>query len=388
MFVDGRWEAVFSRLRESDTLALDGNCPVPIYSLVRYADVERAYKEPELFSPCAGLTLDAFDPGGCERPSRMLETARPELHRELRGAMQGAFRGGALAAVRTGTEERLERFLDGAVGDGAVEFVTGFAREAGRAMMSELLGISANDAKRLGPALDAIGEIDFGTSVESAGRRQKTEMRLLRDLTRVVRAERAAGSSRGLIGMLLAAEVEGAALSDAEVALNCFNVAVAGTGASQHTLAGAVAVWAEHPGCVDAVATEPKLARGLIEETLRWLTPVIHLTRILTADTEIAGQELPKGAGICLWNLSANRDERVFEDAASFRPDRPPARNLAFGAGAQYCLGVEVIRTQLDALLSGLIHHRARPELAAPPTWMPSNAIAGVGSLPLRIVRS
>jgi cytochrome P450 len=135
------------------------------------------------------------------------------------------------------------------------------------------------------------------------------------------------------------------------------------------------------------VAEDPKRGRRLVDETLRWLTPVTHLTRVLTADVEISGQRLPKGAGVCLWNISANRDETVFEDAASFKPERPPGRNLAFGAGPQYCLGAEVVRTQLDALLTATVRHGIRFELTAPPIWMRSNAIAGVESLRLRVRR-
>jgi cytochrome P450 len=81
----------------------------------------------------------------------------------------------------------------------------------------------------------------------------------------------------------------------------------------------------------------------------------------------------------------ANRDETVFEDAGSFKPDRPPGRSLAFGAGPQYCLGAEVVRTQLDALLTGVARRNLRFELAEPPVWMWSNAIAGVESLRLRV---
>ena len=386
LFVGARREAVFAHLRECDSLYVDSNCDVPIYSLVRYADVERAYKEPDVFSPCAGLTLDAFDPAGSDSLSRMLETAPPDRHRALRNAMQAGFRGDALDEVRGDIEGRLDRFLAAATDGGAVEFVGAFAQDAGTAMMTSLLGIAAEQQERLAPALRAIGEVDFGESPESASHRQRTEFLLLRGLARAVRADRKAGRSRGLIGLLLAAEVDRQPLSDQEVALNCFNVAMAGTGASQHTLAGAAAVWAEAPVDV-AAAADPKLRRRLVDETLRCLTPVIHLTRILTAEVEISGQRLPKGAGVCLWNISANRDESVFEDPAAFDPDRPPARNLAFGAGPQYCLGAEIVRAQLDALLTGLARHGARFELAEPATWMASNAIAGVESLPLRVRR-
>lgn len=377
---------MFARLRERKEPSLDSNGAVPIYSLVRYGDVERAYKEPELFSPCAGLTLDAFDPAGCDAPSRMLETAPPDRHRALRSAMQGAFRGERLEAIRRETEDRFDRFLAAAATGADVEFVTAFARGAATGMMATLLGVDG-DAERLVAALAAIGALDFGDSPSSTIRRQTTELRLLRELTRAVRDRREQGRPGGLVGMLLAAEVEGGRLDDHEVALNCFNVAVAGTGASQHTLAGAAAVWAEHPTCLDEVAADPKLGRRLIDETLRWLTPVLHLTRVLTADVEVGGRLLPKGAGVCLWNISANRDEEVFADASSFRPERRPARNLAFGAGPQYCLGAEVMRTQLDAILTGMARQGARFELARPPAWMRSNAIAGVESLSLHVRR-
>ena len=349
--------------------------------------MERAYKEPEIFSPCAGLTLDAFDPAGGASLDRMLETAPPDRHRELRGAMQGAFRGGPLAEIGSDTRERVERFLAGAADRDRVEFVGGFARDAATATISALLGLAGEETERLAPTLRAIGEIDFGESEESVSHRQQTEFQLLRGLTRAARAARSEGRASGLIGMLTVAEAGGKPLSDQEVALNCFNVAMAGTGASQHTLGAAAAVWAEHPAEVARAGGDPKMGRGLVEETLRWLTPVIHLTRLLTADVEIRGQRLPRGAGVCLWNISANRDERVFADAARFDPDRPAARNLAFGAGPQYCLGAEVVRTQLEALLAGLARRGARLELTEPPRWTPSNAIAGVESLWLRVNR-
>jgi cytochrome P450 len=384
-FVDGSREATFARLRAGDGLAVDRKGDVPVYSLVRYADVERAYKEADVFSPCAGLTLDAFDPKACDSPSRMLETARPDLHRALKAAMQGSFRGDGLAAIRYETEDRVDRFLARAEGE-EVELVGAFAREAATGTMLALLGVPAAAADRLTPALEAIAELDFGESPTATAARQKTELRVLRELARAVRDLRQAERSEGLVGALLEAEVEGQPLSEPEVALNCFNVAVAGTGASQHTLAGAAAVWAEH-GIEPAALADPKLRRRLVDETLRWLTPVIHLTRILTAEVEIAGQVLPRGAGVCLWNISANRDEEVFAEANAFDPERPAGRSLAFGAGPQYCLGAEAIRAQLDALLAGMARRGVRFELTAPARWARSNAIAGVDSVPLRVYR-
>jgi len=387
LFGKGTVDAVFSRLRESDRLAVDSNGAVPIYSLVRYTDVARAYKEPDVFSPSAGLSLDSFDPAQSESLSRMLETAPPERHGELRSAMQGAFREPNLSRLTTTTAELLDRFLADSVGGGAVDFIEAFARVASLKMMAELLGVTRSEEVRLGALFRAAGEIGGGACSLSGDARQATEFRLLRDLTRVVRAHREEEGPGGLIGRLLGVRIAREPLTDHEVALNCLNVVIAGTGTSQHALAGAAAVWAQRPAELERVDDDPGLAPGLIDETLRWLTPVVHLTRIVTRDVEVSGSQLPRGAGVCLWNISANRDEEVFEEAHAFRPDRPTRRHLAFGAGPQHCLGAQIVRMQLDALLTGLLASGVRFELDGDPTWIRSNTITGVERLPLLVRR-
>jgi cytochrome P450 len=385
LFFEGRPDSVFARLRESEAVPVDRNGPVPIYSLVRYTDIARAYKEPDVFSPCAGLTLDAFDPSGCGSPSKMLEMAPPDRHNALRGAMLGAFRGENLKTLATKTRDMLDEFFLSADRGDVVDFVEAFAQKAASATTSELLGAGPEEASRLDPVLRAFGQLDVDTSPRSSVGRRKTELWLLRELTRVVRAHRERGQANGLIEMLLAAEVDGQPLTEQEVVLNCFNVVVAGTGAMQHTLAAAIAVWTEHEVDVDVIAAEPELTRCLVDETLRWLTPVVHLTRILTRNVEISGQQLPRGSGVCLWNISANRDEAVFDDPTAFRPDRPPGRHLAFGAGPQHCLGAQLIRAQLGHLLTGMRENGARFEPSGSPAWMRSNTMTGVESLPVRV---
>jgi cytochrome P450 len=387
IFADGRHHAVFSQLRENDTLSVDENGPVPIYSLVAYDDVTAAYKDTEVFSPSAGLTLDSFDPSQPESLQKMLETAAPERHGELRGAMQGAFRGASLRQLQRRTDELLERFLAAAPDEEAVDFVAGFAREAAAMTICELLGVRAAEAERLDPLLAALGSFGADLSPEAAGQRMKGELWLLHQLNRIARAHRREEGGEGVVGRLLGTEVGGEALDDHEVALNCLNVVVAGTGATLHTLSAAAAVWAEHPGALDAVAGEKERSAGLIEETLRWLTPVVHLTRIATTDVELPGGRIPAGAGACLWNVAANRDGTVFEEPDRFYPDRPPRRHLAFGTGPQHCLGAQVVRLQLGLLLEALVENGVRLEPAGEAVWIRNNTITGAARVPVRIRR-
>jgi cytochrome P450 len=302
--------------------------------------------------------------------------------------MQSAFRGRSLANLASKTADMFDRFLVAANAGEAVELVEAFARGAASMTTTELLGTTEAETLRLDPVLRKLGALDFADSAHSnLPQREKTELWLLRELTRIVRAHRGAEQSGGVIERLLATEVEGRPLTEHEVALNCLNVVLAGTGATQHTLAGAIAIWASHRSSLDQVGRQPALASGLVDETLRWLTPVVHLTRIVTADTEVSAQQVPRGAGVCLWNVSANRDEEVFEDPGTFRPERPPRRHLAFGAGPQHCLGAQLVRTQLGVLLEGILRHGVRFELDGPAAWARSNTITGIEQLPLRVRR-
>jgi cytochrome P450 len=380
-FATRRCEATFLRLRRRGALPVDTRGRVPVYSLVRYEDIARAYGEPELYSPRAGLTLDTLDPAAAGSAKAMLEMAPPARHRALRSAMADLFQGADVERLTGSTHDMVDRFVRLAARRGAVEFVDGLAQPLAASTMCALLGVTSAQATPLARVLRAVGAIDFGCSQQSQWHRRTTELWLLRELTGIVRAQRLSGRADGLIGRLLTADVEGSRLAEHEVALNCMNVVIAGTGATQHTLAGAVVVWSEHGRALDDAARDPKLARGLVEETLRWLTPVIHLTRILERDVEIMGREVPKGSGICMWNISANRDEEAFEQPTVFRPERAGNRHLAFGVGPQYCLGAQLARMQLRALLGGVLRAGVRFVPRAAPVWLQSNAIAGVREL-------
>jgi cytochrome P450 len=318
----------------------------------------------------------------------MLEMALPDRHRALRSAMLSAFRGASLASLAEVTRDSFDQLLALAGDGGVVDFVDAFAQGVASSTTAELLGARSEEAERLEPVFNAFGSLDVDTSSQSAAARRKTELWLLRELTRLVRARRERErSGEGLVEMLLAAEVDGQPLSEQEAVLNCLNVVVAGTGAMQHSLAAAVAVWMEQGVDLEGLAAEPESARRLVDETLRWLTPVVHLTRIAASDVEVSGQLLPKGAGICLWNVSANRDEEIFEDPGVFDPSRPAGRHLAFGAGPQHCLGAHLVQAQLRHLLAAILEHGVRFEAAGPPTWVRSNTITGVERLPLRVCR-
>ena len=103
------------------------------------------------------------------------------------------------------------------------------------------------------------------------------------------------------------------------------------------------------------VKANPELIPGLVDEAIRWMTPVKHFMRSATADTELGGRRIAKGDWLMLCYASGNRDETVFDDPFVFRSDRKPNRHLAFGYGAHLCLGQYLAKMEMRILFEELL---------------------------------
>jgi cytochrome P450 len=103
---------------------------------------------------------------------------------------------------------------------------------------------------------------------------------------------------------------------------------------------------AQRPELRRQIIDDPKQLPVVLEEILRFDSPVQYLTRTATRDVEIHGKVIPEGARVLAMYASANRDERVFENAEEFDPSRPTKRHLAFGEGIHFCIGAGLGRLE------------------------------------------
>ncbi|NQY54892.1 MAG: cytochrome P450 [Ilumatobacteraceae bacterium] len=110
----------------------------------------------------------------------------------------------------------------------------------------------------------------------------------------------------------------------------------------------------DHPGQWDALAADPELVPGAVEEVLRWVTPLSNMFRRAIADDRIGDQPVGAGDRIILLYPSANRDEDVFDDPFTFDIRRAPNPHVAFGFGTHLCIGTHVARATLGAVFGRL----------------------------------
>jgi cytochrome P450 len=113
------------------------------------------------------------------------------------------------------------------------------------------------------------------------------------------------------------------------------------------------------------------------EECVRWATPLTHQMRTATEDTQIGGQKILEGERVVCWNLSANRDERTFDQPYHFDSSRSPNLHIGFGYGKHFCLGVHLARLEMRVLIPILLRNMPDMRIAAEPESAASNIFAG-----------
>ena len=144
---------------------------------------------------------------------------------------------------------------------------------------------------------------------------------------------------------------------------------IAGGAETTRTVIGrGLAVLAEHPDQWEAAAADPALRPGLVEEVIRWVTPLNNMFRQVRRDDRIGDQLVPAGDRVMLAYPSANRDEAVFEEPFHFDIAREPNPHLAFGQGTHFCIGANLARLELRLLFGSLTERWTNLRALAPPS--------------------
>jgi len=187
-----------------------------------------------------------------------------------------------------------------------------------------------------------------------------------------------------LASVIANGEINGAPLGHFEAMSYYIIVATAGHDTTSSTTAGALWALAENPDQLAKVKGDPGLIPGLVEESIRWVTPVKHFMRSATRDIELAGRAIAKDDWLMLCYPSGNRDESVFADPFVFDVTRTPNRQLAFGYGAHVCIGQHLARMEMRILWEELLPRLDHIELAGEPQNMTANFVSGPKSVPIR----
>jgi cytochrome P450 len=157
-----------------------------------------------------------------------------------------------------------------------------------------------------------------------------------------------------LISTLVHREGATAWLPDHELVVLCNLLLAAGHETTANLLSGSLRYLLEKREKWEQLRAAPKMIPTAVEELLRFVSPVLWLSRLPTHDIELDGHVLQKGTRLELGIGAANHDPNEFQNPEQLDFTRPKVSSLAFGYGPHFCLGAALARMETQVALSRL----------------------------------
>ncbi len=363
--------AVFARMRAEDPIfkqiGLDGK--TPIWFVTRYAEAQQILlddkhfvRDPRLVFSGEELeqSLGLPDPQVDRMMNNHMLNRDGEDHRRLRSLVSKAFTPMVIQSMRPRVEAIAQHLLDQVVEKGRMELVSDYAFPLPITVIAELLGIPSDNQNQFRVWSNAF------VRPAIAPDQQQEAMRLLLEFAgymQMLVSERRRQPGNDLLSGLIHAEEGGDRLDESELFSMLSLLIVAGHETTVSLIGNAVLALLRHPAVLQEIAENPALIPSAIEELLRYDSPVERaLTRFVTADVELGGQQLKRRDLVIVVLSSANRDEAQFAAPEELETHRRYNPHIAFGKGVHYCLGAPLARLEGEVALRVLLQRI--PDLA------------------------
>jgi len=380
---------------------------MPFWAITRHEDIMTVSKDNARFlnapksvvlGPIAVQMLTHMITGGSPHLVRSLVTMDAPEHMDYRKLTQSWFMPKNLASL----EEKIRGIARASVDamlatGGSCDFVHQVSALYPLHVVMQILGVPHEDE----PLMLKLTQEMFGGEDPDLNRARSVELtpeQVTQFVIEAVRdfegyfmklaADRRADPKDDVATVIANAVIDGEPISDRNAAGYYIIVAAAGHDTTSASTAGAMWALAKDPEQFARIKTDRSLLPGLIEEAIRWTTPVQHFMRTAAEDCEIGGQRIAKDDWLMLCYVSGNHDERVFPDPDRFDASRGPNRHVAFGAGVHQCLGLHLARLEMRILFDELLDRIDSVELAGTPQRASSTFVGGPKTLPIRFVPS
>jgi len=398
---------LFDRVRdETPVLRIEppGGEIEPFWLVTRYEDVMRISKDnsgflnsprPTVLTSKQGEALARAVTGGSPNLVSSLVSLDAPIHPKLRRLTQDWFMPKNLARIETDIRDLAGRTVDRllAAGD-EVDFVKEVSAPYPLHVVMQILGVPEEDE----PRMLFLTQQMFGGQDEDLNKSGVADLppeQLLQIVLGAVQdferyfdgiAQARRASPTGDVASLLAnAMVDGEPLNPRDLAGYYIILAAAGHDTTSASTAGAMLALSRDPEQFARVRADRSLLPGIVEEAIRWTTPVQHFMRMAAHDCEIAGVGIAAGDWLMINYVAANHDPAQFANPRRFEAARSPNRHLAFGAGAHQCLGLHLARLEMRILFETLLDRIATVEPAGEAKRASSTFVGGLKTLPLRI---
>jgi cytochrome P450 len=359
----------------------------PYWSITRYADIMAIEKDTQTYSSFPAVVMGDQDP---EFTVEQFIALDPPKHDSQRKAVTAAVSPKSLSQLEPVIRRRVAGIMSELPVGEQFDWVERVSIELTTQMLATLFDFPFERRSKLTFWSDMAtsSEEIAGDDSVSAADRQAALQECLAEFTAIWQ-ERAQQSPVGKTDFitLMAHSSAFANMGPMEFLGNLLLLIVGGNDTTRNSLSGGVLMLNENPAEYEKLCLDQSLIPSMVSEIIRYQTPVMHMRRTATKDTQFKGHNIKAGDKVILWYVSANRDETKIMRPDEFIIDRQGVRNhISFGFGVHRCMGNRLAEMQLRIVWEEILKRFKKVEVVDLPKRLKSNFIRGITELPVVLI--
>ena len=377
---------IYKALREQSPLPLPG---APgggnTWVLLKHDHVYNTLRDHETYSSAGGFGGSSGMNPGAGGFNMVLITDDPPRHTRFRRIVNKTFTPRRVAEMQPLIESIAAELIE-RIESGETDIVNEYTIPLPVRVIANLLGIPGEDYRTFKAWSDSLVGATSGAMGMGGPRAGISEMV---EYFGKIAAERRTQAGSDLVSLLVQPDGEGEFLEEWEVMGFCVLLLVAGNETTTNLMGNMFNGLAQRPELWARLREDRSLVPTVVEETLRWQSPVQFIMRQATRATEIGGQAIAAGDRVLPYFAAANHDPEAFPEPEEFRLDRDLHNHVAFGMGIHYCLGAPLARAEAQVSLNAFLDRFETIE----PGSVPGTRLGGIPliygfrELPLRLTR-
>ena len=409
-FTNGQPFEAYADLRKNSPIYFqsppDWDIEPGAWMLTSYKDIVEVSSNPKIFSSQAatGTLITLGDPK--TRHPKLWQTSIDHMlnldgsfHLDLRKEHMPFFKPGYVDELHKKVEIKVSDLLDVIAKVGKSNLVKDLSQQIPIFTLSEVLGIPEEDRHKLATWMEFL-ELAQYLSAENLKQQTGNEEEMevdpsmielfenmvneMFDYGKYILHEKRNNPQNDLLSAIANAELGGAKLSQEYLDGSWLLIIFAGNDTTRNSISGAIKLLTEFPEQKKKLLENIDLLPNFAQETIRMVSPVIHMRRTTTCETTLGNQKLGKGEKVIMWYGAANRDPAIFSNPNNFDIERKNAvKHLAFGMGRHTCIGKPIALMQLKEVYKQILTRF--PDMHMDGDWKvaPNNFVHAIQEMPV-----
>ena len=384
LFRDDAFWPYFERLRAEDPVHYTADSAYgPYWSITKFEDIMAVDTNHQAFSSEGGITIvtQVNDQG----PLPMFIAMDPPRHDVQRKTVSPAVSPINLQKLEPLIRERAIGILESLPIGEAFDWVDKVSMELTAMTLATLFDMPQEDRRKLTYWSDVVTAVPGQGLIDTLDQKMAIFIEYHAYFTALWNERVNAPPSSDLISML-AHGPDTRGMSPREFFGNVVLLTVGGNDTTRNTISGSVYALNKNPDQYAKLRANPDLVLPMISETIRWQTPLAHMSRVATRDVEIGGKLIKKGDRVVMWYISGNRDETMIDNPNAYIIDRErPRQHMSFGFVVHRCVGNRVAEMQLTIIWEEILKRFPEIKVVGEPVLNYSAFVHGYESLPVII---